>query len=54
MGFRGVIDPLGSVLNLDMFSLFLVNKELLSLHARTQKIYNEIYLTIKGNNREHG
>ena len=28
----GVIDPLGSVLNLDMFSLFLVNKELLSLY----------------------
>ena len=27
----GVIDPIGSVFNLDMFSLFLVNKELLSI-----------------------
>ena len=29
----GVIDPIGSVLNLDMFSLFFVNKELLSFNT---------------------
>ena len=34
----GVIDPIGSVLNLDMFSLFFVNKELLSC---TQYIVSE-------------
>ena len=30
---RGVINPKGSVFNLDLYSLFLVNKELLSLTA---------------------
>ena len=41
----GVIDPIGSVFNLDMFSLFLVNKELLSSCVLVNNILGDMCLT---------
>ena len=40
----GVIDPIGSVFNLDMFSLFFVNKELLlNLNFNCEREQKEVY-----------